>query len=393
MRLHVAAQAFPTGQGTQTIIRAMLQAEAGAGVPSALIAYPQDERVDLPFPVLRPASSRLSRSDALQRSGPSLRKVFLDGQLTRYLRAQVRRLQPQVVIAHHVEAAAAALLSGAPRVVFFAHTDMAAELPVYARPELKRFLALAGRTLDQGLLRACDGAMAISPALAQRLSRAGANAHHVAPPFLDDALRCSRSTARATLDVDSSETALAYVGNLDAYQGVERLPRVVACLRAELRRPVRLLVGTRSDPTALLAEAERAGVTGAIQVVPLAGARTRGELYGAADAVLVPRRTPGGLPIKLLDALSHGAPTVVSPTACAGLSLNGVCAVAADESPEAMAAATLGVLLREKERHRLADAGPKYVRAAHSPRVYLESMDRALASDGRPARTRSRRPC
>lgn len=378
MRLHIAAQPFPSHQGTQAAIAAMLRCERAHGVPSVLVTYPTAAAPKgLGFTVERPVAWPGLGKPSL-RSGPSVHKALLNIQLLMHLRRVVRRLQPRVLVAHHVEAATAALLCGGAPVVFFAHTDLAAELPMYSNALMTRPLRAIGELVDRSLCRAADGVVAISPDLTRRLietmsSHGGHVTHtsHVPVPFVVESEQVRPSAARARLGLDASGPILAYVGNLDAYQGVDSLPAMLSALVGAT-----LLVATESDTSVLSEKFRTAGVLDRVRFLGLEGEKRRALLHAAADVVVVPRRTPGGLPIKLLDALSRGAAVVASPAAVAGLALNDVCLVG--ELGAAMAGKVTQLLTDAHLRAQLQAAGPQYVLQNHSPSEYLQGMHAAV---------------
>ena len=90
-------------------------------------------------------------------------------------------------------------------------------------------------------------------------------------------------------------------------------------------------------------EAVRLGVAARIRWAPLATERDRAVVHAAADVALVPRRAPGGLPIKLLDALARGVPVVAGARALAGLPLTAAVTVVPDDDPAALAEAVVRV--------------------------------------------------
>ena len=99
--------------------------------------------------------------------GRSAHKLFADAALARALSRAQRTLRPALVVAHHVEAALVA--ARAAECVFFAHTDLEAELPSYAHAAHAPWLARAGGALDAWLVRRAGAVAAISPALAARM--------------------------------------------------------------------------------------------------------------------------------------------------------------------------------------------------------------------------------
>ncbi len=149
--LHVAALPFPAPRGTQAALDALLRALNGAGHPASLFCYPEHAAAsgEAAYPVQRVARLRGPDTTA---SGPSWAKIKLDLGLLAQLAALVRREQPDVVVAHHVEAALCCLHLSRP-VLFYAHTSLRTELPTYFSAALHRPLALAGEALDSFLCR------------------------------------------------------------------------------------------------------------------------------------------------------------------------------------------------------------------------------------------------
>ena len=376
MRLHVAAQAFPSYQGTQAIIRQMLEAETSAGLSSELVTYAAkgyDET--LSFAVHRPARIPLVNERALLRSGPLRTKPMLDVQLLSWLRRYVRNQRPSVIIAHHVEAAMLGLACKGPPVVFFAHTDLEQELPTYASPAFTKMLRLAGATIDQSLVRRCAATAAISPLLHNTLKAQHASVHLVSVPFQLPSTAYSRAQARQDLGLDPDIPVLLYAGNLDAYQGADALPELLVHLARWGHHPI-VLMATESEVCTLLQLARSAGVEHQVRVVALAGEAQRVRIHAAADVTLVPRRTPGGLPIKLLDAMARGAAIAASPNACAGYALQDVCAVACDDSPAALAQTVAQLLTQPQVSRVMAQRAVRYIAHQHSATRYLADMQR-----------------
>ncbi len=108
---------------------------------------------------------------------------------------------------------------------------------------------------------------------------------------------------------------LLYAGNLDAYQGLDDVLRPLANL---VRRHPRLtlLLATQSPARAFVRRADAAGLAGHVVRAQLANECDRRLVHAASDLAPIPRGAPGGLPIKLLDALARGVP--VDPPARGG---------------------------------------------------------------------------
>lgn len=350
----------------------MLEALQSRGDAPELWTYAHGStREPLPYAVRR--LWNLPRTRSL-RSGPSVAKALLDAQLAARLALSSKRVG--IVVAHHVEAAAACALAGRP-FVFFAHTDLAGELPTYAAPPLAPLLTRAGRSLQHALVQRSTAIAAISPRLAQMIEGTHERpAHYVPTPWSarQPASADERDRARSHLALNRQQSVLLYAGNLDAYQGWEDVLTAVAIV-SRAHADTLLLVATESATTALLDLAQELGVAGHVRLAPLRDDLDRQRVHAAADLCLVPRRVEGGLPIKLLDGLSRGVPIVAVPRALAGLPLASAVLVTSDSSPEAIAAATLAALKDRALREALSHAGSAYLREQHSRSKFFAAFD------------------
>jgi glycosyltransferase involved in cell wall biosynthesis len=322
--LHIAALAFPTPQGTQAALHGMLSALAAHGHDTHLLCYPErpggaapGERA--PYTIHRVDTSLKQRST---RSGPSLDKVLLDFALARHAARLCAELAPDLVIAHHVEGALCGLALAAP-VLFVAHTSLRTELPSYFAAPLAPGIALAGAWLDRFLCARHPGALAVSPLLAEMLTRESERT--VTPIQLpwqvaEPADHRERSSARECLELSSKQPVALYAGNLDAYQGLEALlPSLNRLVR--YRPTLTWLIATESPTRGFARKLAALGLDKHVKFTALADERARRRVHAAADVALVPRGAAGGIPIKLLDALARGLPVVTSRTACAGMAL------------------------------------------------------------------------
>ena len=238
------------------------------------------------------------------------------------------RLRPDLVIAHGVEAAyvaRSARLSSIARTIHYAHTRFDAELPTYATKTKRTAAPLQtlGSLLDAGASRLRTVAITpdLAAHLARRSSRREGRATPLLPPWspLDPPRSDERVAARASLALPLDAKVVLYAGNLDGYQGWEE------AADAARRANATFLVATESDPAPLAPFPHLR--------VRLADEPDRRRAYAACDLAIVPRRAPGGLPIKLLDALARDVPVVAGPRALAGLDPRGVERADTDEAP------------------------------------------------------------
>lgn len=367
--LHVAALPFPSPQGTQALLHAMLSALAHAGHETHLLCYGYGSRCELDA---RYALHRLPLTLGLRslRSGPSVRKLFVDLALAHEVRRLSRALRPDVLVAHHFEAAGACALAAVAPFAYVAHTSLGEELPSYFPPAFAPAVTRAGALLDHYACTRASQVLAVSPLLVNLLhASAGVRGRALDLPWTVAAASTAeeRRTARARLGFAPDDRVVLYAGNLDGYQGLPVLAEAVARLRARDPR-WRWLVASES-PRAARARLLR---TTTCRFAGLADEAERRLVHAAADVVAVPRASPGGVPIKLLDALARGAFVVASRRACAGLDLAHVCSVVDDDAPEAFAAALEACVARERPISN--ELARDYVRRAHSDAAFLASF-------------------
>lgn len=366
MMLHVASLPFPTHQGTQAAIRAMLECFARHGRRHELLTYAASGYAyDAPFALRRLGDFPPVRS---LRSGPSAGKLVLDARMAARVRRVRRQVRPRMIVAHHVEAAA---VCGAGA-LFFAHTDLGAELPEYAPGALRSVAGTVGGAFDRLLLRRAAAVATISPLLADRLATAAGTTpvRYVPPPWPLANERPSRGAAREAMGFRADDRVLLYAGNLDAYQGLPTLLEALA--RAD---NAALLLATGSNPATFLDDARRAGVADRITLTSLDSEAARARAHAAADVAVVPRRAPGGLPIKLLDAMSRGVPCVATRLATAGLPIGDAVVESEDDTGAALARAIEDLLGDARERQQIVTRADEYLRREHSDQRFLDAFD------------------
>ncbi|MEM9731003.1 MAG: glycosyltransferase [Myxococcota bacterium] len=380
--LHVGCLPFPTHQGTQGAIAAMMEASTELSIDAHLLTYAgRAHETAMRYPIHR--LGNWPRVESL-RSGPSLGKLALDVRMVRRIRTVCREIGPRAIVAHHIEAALAAIAASVRPVYYVAHTALALELPVYFPAIAERPTSTAGRVLERVVRRRAGGVAAIAPLLARTL---GPDFHYLPVPWPHDKGAEPRSPARRNLGVPEYAPVALYAGNLDRYQGWEDLIAALEVLR-EAHPNARLLVATESAPTPLIERARTAGLVDALRLTRLDSDAMRARVHGAADFAWVPRRTPGGLPIKMLDAFARGLPVVAPRRATAGLSVDHACIVVPDDDPSALAAGAHRLLSAENLAGEYARAARRYLASEHGPEAFgvaMQALTRSVgAKPGRP---------
>ncbi len=311
--VQVAACPWPTTQGTQVYLRGLVRALVRRGHEVHLVTYhfgedlPDEGAVVHRIPAL-PGYDKL-------RAGPAPAKPLLDAMLMGSLLRVTRRVRPDVLHAHNYEAPLAAYAvraaTGVP-VLYTSHNLMADELHSYFDSAVVRGVAkLVGRTLDATIPRRADAVQVLCPESLDAHLQLGVPAPRLScvPPgvHLEDFAgdRPAPSTCPPTV---------VYAGNPDGYQDLDVL--LAAFARLVRRRPAaRLHVVSGADLAPLQAAARRQGVPAvAVRWQRAAGwEAVRAAICGARVAAL-PRGLCRGFPIKLLNYMALGRPTV----ACEG---------------------------------------------------------------------------
>jgi glycosyltransferase involved in cell wall biosynthesis len=377
MILHVACLPFPSYQGTQAALDAMLRASVGSKRSAELLVYSHGAYAPhAPYRIHRISDFPKVRS---LRSGPSLGKLLLDARCITETRRLWRRLRPNAVVAHHVEAALAALAAGARPLYYVAHTSLTRELPVYVPMLPASMVSRVAARAEAFICRHVDGVAAVAPALARLL---GGDARYLPVPWPSPpkAHPPSRGQARRALQLPGDAPIFLYAGNLDPYQGWDHLLGALAVLRATKPR-ASLLLATESDPGPALREARRLGVEPSVHFRRLDGERARSLAHAASDLAWIPRRTEGGLPIKMLDAFARGLPVIAMERATAGLRTQGASVIVANDDPHALAAAAARLIDDAPARDALRKRGLDYLSAHHCTAAFDGAMQTLLSAE------------
>lgn len=367
--LHVACLPFPTHQGTQAALASMVRASAELGRPVHLLTYARGAyEIDAPYPIDRIPDFPKVRS---LRSGPSIGKLALDARCVVEIGRLCRQLTPEAIVAHHIEAAVAALAANVGPIHYVAHTSLERELPIYFPRLLERPLTTVARRIELWVCRQAAGIAAVAPSLSTRL---GETATYLPIPWRRPVEGApTQRQARAALGLPAAGPIALYAGNLDPYQGWEDLIAALVALRGTHPR-ARLLIATESDPAPARLEATRVGVGPAVDFRRLSGESARQLAHAAADLTWIPRRTEGGVPIKMLDAFARSLPVVSTKRASAALPIDGACVCVPDDDPHALAKAADRLLADQGLADRLRPAGLHYLRRHHS----VATFDAAL---------------
>ncbi len=354
--LTVGAFPFPSLQGSQVYAGGLARALAAAGHRVWLAAYGYGEGA-WPEGVERVPVGRLPVGHL--GSGPQWAKLPWDGLLLAGLVRLLRQERIDVIHAHHVEApflvrAALALAGKDVPLVWTPHTNLAEELPVYFDERWATWMARLGSRLDGVTSHLPDHVVCLSRRSQDQMDALGARGTTLVHPGVDpeEFPAIDARAARVRHDLQGRPW-VAYAGNLDAYQELDRLMEAVA--RTD---ELGLVVATHGDPERAHAMADVAGLPqDRRRFVRCDDFEQVCELVSGARLAAIPRRTCAGFPMKLLNMLMCGVPVVVP--ASIAQPIEGVITVGSDDID-----ALAGVLLSHASHQDLCEGLGRSGRAA-----------------------------
>ena len=338
----VGAFPFPTHQGSQVYVAGMAQALARRGHEVRVLCW-GDGHGQLPeVEICR--TPRVPGSSS--RSGPHWSRIPQDLLLSRALRRLVREWRPHVLHLHNVEApvaAWAACRGDAPLRIYNLHTTMGDELPTYLPGRGRRPARLLGGLIDRVVPRLAHGNIAISPHSEAHLRQLGAANIALVYPGVDcaDVRGGDAERARQRWSLGDERWVL-YAGNTDGYQDLDILLR-----SAPLFETAGLLLVSGSDLAPIRTRLIALGMPAhRMRLVETRDFDDVRDAMAAAHLAVVPRTHCAGFPIKLLNQLAAGLPTICA--AGSSQAIPGIVTVP-NHQPVALAAAVDRIDSTERE--------------------------------------------
>jgi glycosyltransferase involved in cell wall biosynthesis len=333
----LGAFAFPAPLGSQRFAAEQAQALRAAGAEVELLAY-------------------AARGFALRGLDP--RKPAADVALARTLAAAHRAHRFDAVLAHNAEAALVALALRARLrlpVLYVAHTLWAEELPTWLPAALAAPARRLGAALDAALARRADAVQVLSEAAEHALAPVARGPLALLPPghAPEPAPEPAEVAAAAARHGLAPEGYALYAGNLDRYQEVALLDAAAA------RGPgLPLVVVTHAAPALRLSH---------LRVIEAATVQEVRALVQGAALTPLPRRSRGGFPMKLLDAMAAGR-AIVARRGVAGALVHAESAwlLADDAGPDELAAAIRALAADAALRARLGAGASRVLAARHA---------------------------
>jgi glycosyltransferase involved in cell wall biosynthesis len=314
--LQVAPFAFPAPWGTPVYVEGLSRSLVARGHEVCVVASSAGDRAKtLSFPIVRPRSGRSERGEGVRFSAGGWQRRQWQDLVS--VRSAVRRLLREqrwdILYAHQVDGPwLASEARGRSPLIYGHHAVFSEELRAWF-PGWGRGADAVGAMLDRAAVWRADASVALSRRAEDQLRAIGARNILYNPPGVDlnSAPGGDAERARQRWSI-TGRPWLGYFGNLDPYQDLDRLLAIAA------RMPeVGLVVCSPGDVAPLHAAAARAGI--GLDRRRFIGGAGLSELCGAMAAVevaVVPRWRCSGVPMKILNQLAMGVPTLASAWAC-----------------------------------------------------------------------------
>lgn len=202
----------------------------------------------------------------------------------------------------------------------------------------------------------------------------------------------SREAVRVALGVRGQ--LVMYVGNLEAYQGIDLLLDSFAIVAAQTGDAELAIVGGASkDIARYRQQAEGRGIGGRVHFLGPRPVSALADYLSAADVLVSPRIRGNNTPMKVYSYLHVGRPVVATALPTHTQVLDSDVAVLAEPKPQAFAAAMLRLLRDPELRAQLSDAGKALVERKYSFPVFERTLNDVYSwletgNGGRPAAVR-----
>jgi glycosyltransferase involved in cell wall biosynthesis len=357
----VAASRFPAPRGSQVHIGEMATALAHAGEEVHLVA-PLDPRAPAGIYQRHPLSRMAKFRPRPSVSGLHLlERPFFDALLVGRLFQVVRQQGLEILHAHNYEALAASLLVRGVlgvKVVYHAHNVAEDELPLYSPSWLASSVRASARRMDGVLPAMADAVVALSPDVRDHLVGRGVSADRiwVIPPGLDTVPFQSARRQRRMRSV-------VFAGNCDGYQNLQHLFRAWEIVAArDPKAELRVVTHARG---AALKRWRSAGLADRIRFVEAHTLSEVADELGQARVGVSPRESWSGFPIKNLNYMAAGLPTVALAGSAKGVRDGATGWVVPSDEPEDFASCMIEALAHAEESSRRGAAAYRQVLHEH----------------------------
>jgi glycosyltransferase involved in cell wall biosynthesis len=202
--------------------------------------------------------------------------------------------------------------------------------------------------------------------------------------------RVARSRERAATNGNGRRCLALYVGNLEAYQGIDLLLEAAALLPTSSSVEIRVVGGPPNAVERFRARAARRGLVDRIQFLGPRPLTQLSELLATADVLLSPRSKGRNTPLKLYSYMESGRPILATRLEAHTQVLDDSTALLVEPEPEAFARGLVRLAGDEELRRRLGVSAKLRVSREYSPASFSRRL-RAIYSNSLASPPRERR--
>lgn len=192
--------------------------------------------------------------------------------------------------------------------VFHLHALMEPELLTYLESSLAPAVNIVGSVLDRFVPHLANRVITVNAWIRSHLISMGFDPDGVVtanPPA--DVPKNVRTPPRERRD---RRLTAVYVGNTDNYQGLDELLAAVGMLEPDTRGRLQLDLVICGDTFRISNKIATHGLADLVRVVEHGSFEDAWGRTTSADFAIVPRHSPGGIPIKLINALAASLPVL-----------------------------------------------------------------------------------
>jgi len=257
--------------------------------------------------------------------GPSLRKPFWDALLTWRLFQVVRQYDIEIIHAHNYEAPIAGYIvrrmTGVP-VIYHAHNTMASELYTYTgSPWMRKSLQHLAAFLDNQVPTRADFVITITEEILSFLLQRGVAPDKVVYiPLGVDFAPFARARS-GVLDHDyklKNRLKVVYTGTINEYQEIDHLIAAFRQVQRQVPESVLVMAGQVVSPKDYSLYGQFLSREDVCFIDDPSFEQTI-DILADADVTVVPRILCPGMPVKLLNYMVAGKPTVAFEGSAKGL--------------------------------------------------------------------------
>ncbi len=367
--LFLAPHSFYVDRGTPIDVDLMLRTLSERGDQVDAVIYHEGE--DRAYPNV--ALHRITVPRWVRNIGPgfSIKKLICDVQLLRLAWRLARTRRHDVTHASEEASFMGVWFKWLYGLPFIYDMDSSIAQQMVEKMPWLRPVAWLLNAAERFAVRRCVAAAPVCNALADLARRHGARyiitMHDISQ--LSDPDRAATGWLKQSLG--TSRPILMYVGNLEAYQGVDLLLDAFAiAVRDGAEVDLVIAGGTDEDIAKYRRKVESLGLSGRAHLLGRWPADRLDELLAEADILTAPRIRGINTPMKIFPYMHSGRPVLVTDLLTHNQVLTPDVAELAPAEPQGFAQAIVKLGGDEEYRRRLGAAGKAFVEANHTYAAY-----------------------